>query len=299
LTTATSNGKSELVEPAVARRMWQLLEPIHAVVYFAPETRVAYPEAGLKGGWMGYFASRAAAMGPVPPEMVIATFYNFHPAMVRRAIPDAWTFSTPEKVLRARLQIADLALRRLLGPDIASEHVTAAVGLARHAAEAAEPAGRALFAAHAALPWPDEPHLELWHAATLLREFRGDGHVAALVANEIDGCEAHVMIVADYVMPAAMQRANRGWSEEEWAAAEDRLLARGLMNATGLTDAGRRLRATIEDATDRLALSPFTKLGTAACAELEGHLIEINRGLGGAVPFPNPNPMGLTPAADL
>src|SRR5439155_2470423 len=232
--------------------MWQLLEPVHAVVYFAPETRAACAEAGLKGGWMGYFASRSAAMRPVPPEMVIATFYNFHPKMVRRAIPDAWSFSTPEKVLRARLQVADRALRRLLGPDIESTHVSSAARLARVAAEAAQPTGRPLFAAHAALPWPDETHLQLWHAATLLREFRGAGHVAVLVANEIDGCEAHVLITTDYVMPADMQRANRGWSEEEWSAAEDRLLARGLINASGLTDAGRRLRLAIEDATDRL-----------------------------------------------
>ena len=276
--------------------MWQLLEPIHAVVYFAPEARAAYTEAGLKGGWMGYFASRAAAMGAVPPEMVIATFYNFHPKMVRRAIPDAWTFSTPEKVLRARLEVADLVLRRLLGPDVGNDHVAAAARLARIAAEAAQPAGRPLFAAHAALPWPEQPHLELWHAATLLREFRGDGHVAVLVANEIDGCEAHVLITTDYVMPAEMQRANRGWSEEEWAAAEDRLIARGLLGAGGLTDAGRRLRLAIEDATDRLALPPFTALGETACTELESHLLEVGRGLGQAVPFPNP--MGLTPVAE-
>ena len=276
--------------------MWQLLEPIHAVVYFAPEARAAYTEAGLKGGWMGYFASRAAAMGAVPPEMVIATFYNFHPKMVRRAIPDAWTFSTPEKVLRARLEVADLVLRRLLGPDVGNDHVAAAARLARIAAEAAQPAGRPLFAAHAALPWPEQPHLELWHAATLLREFRGDGHVAVLVANEIDGCEAHVLITTDYVMPAEMQRANRGWSEEEWAAAEDRLIARGLLGADGLTDAGRRLRLAIEDATDRLALPPFTALGETAYTELEAHLLEVGRGLGQAVPFPNP--MGLTPVAE-
>jgi len=285
------------VDQAVARRMWQLVEPVHAVVYFAPEARAAYTDAGLKGGWMGYFASRAAAMGPVPPEMVIATFYNFHPKMVRRAIPDAWSFSTPEKVLRARLQVADLALRRLLGGEVETDHVSGAARLARRAAETAEPVGRALFAAHAALPWPDAPHLELWHAATLLREFRGDGHVAVLVANEIDGCEAHVLITTDYVMPAEMQRANRGWSEEEWAAAEDRLLARGLINASGLTDAGRRLRLAIEDATDRLALAPYRELGAAGCAELERHLLEINRAVGATIPYPNP--MGLTPVADL
>ena len=279
--------------------MWQLLEPVHAVVYFAPESREAYSGAGLKGGWMGYFASRAAAMGPVPPEMVIATFYNFHPRMVRRAIPDAWTFSTPEKVLRARLDVADKALRRLLGREIESDHVRAAADLARRVAEAAEPPGRPLFAAHAALSWPDQTHLVLWHAATLLREHRGDGHVAALLANEIDGLEAHVLIATDYETPAEMQRANRGWSEEEWAAAEDGLLVRGLIDASGLTDAGRRLRARIEDTTDRLALPPFAAVGARDCETLEAHLIEINRILtaGAAVPFPNP--MGLTPASGV
>jgi len=283
----------------IARRMWQLLEPVHAVVYFAPEAREAYAGAGLKGGWMGYFASRAAAMGTVPPEMVTATFYNFHPRMVRRAIPDAWTFSTPEKVLRARLDVADKALRRLLGPEIGGEHVRAAAEIARRVAEAAEPTGRPLFAAHAALPWPDQTHLVLWHAATLLREHRGDGHVATLVVNEIDGLEAHVLIATDYETPAALQRANRGWSEEEWAAAEDRLLARGSIDASGLTDAGRRLRAHIEDTTDRLALPPFAAVGAGDCETLEAHLVEINRILtaGAAVPFPNP--MGLTPAAGV
>jgi helix-turn-helix protein len=290
---------SERMEPALARRMWQLLEPVHAVVYFAPEAREIYAAAGLKGGWMGYFASRAAAMGAVPPEMVIATFYNFHPNMVRRAIPDAWRFSTPENVLRARLDVADKALRRLLGPNVASDHVVAAAEIARQATESADLAGRPLFAAHASLAWPDAPHLVLWHAATLLREFRGDGHVATLLANGIDGCEAHVLITSDFVMPPEMQRENRGWSEEEWTAAEDRLLEHGLIDASGLTDAGRRLRAVIEDTTDRLALSPFAAVGARMCETLEAHLVEINRILtaGAAVPFPNP--IGLTKAAGL
>jgi len=287
------------MDHTVARRMWQLLEPVHAVVYFAPEAREAYTAAGFKGGWMGYFASRAAAMGAVPPEMVIATFYNFHPSMVRRAIPDAWTFSTPDKALRARLDVADAALRRLLGPDVAGEHVAAAAEMARPAAEAADPGGRPLFAAHAALPWPEPAHLVLWHAATLMREFRGDGHVATLLANEIDGCEAHVLITSDGAMPPEMQRANRGWSEEEWAAAEDRLLERGLIDASGLTDAGRRLRATIEDTTDRLALPPFSAIGARDCETLEAHLVEVNRILTAALAVPYPNPMGLPRAAGV
>ena len=299
LTSPMPKGESATMDHTVSRRMWKLLEPVHAVVYFAPEAKAAYAEAGLKGGWMGYFASRAAAMGPVPAEMVIATFYNFHPRMVRRAIPDAWTFSTPEKVLSARLDVADRALHRLLEREIESDHISAAAEIARRAAEAAEPQGRPLFAAHTALPWPDTPHMVLWHAATLLREHRGDGHVAMLLANEIDGLEAHVIKAAEEGTPAEILRANRGWSEEEWAAAEDRLLERGLIDASSLTDAGRKLRAQIEDATDRLALPPFAAIGPGDCETLETHLVEINRLLTAGVAVPFPNPMGLTPAAGV
>src|SRR5215203_3932842 len=138
---------------AMAREMWRALETLHMTVYWAPEPRDAYRQAGLRGGWMGYFASRSAAMGPVPAEVVMATFYNFHPRMVRRAIPDAWGFASPQRVLAARLEAAEAA------------------GLVRRAMEGQDPAGRPLFADHAALPWPEAAHLALWHGATLYREF--------------------------------------------------------------------------------------------------------------------------------
>src|SRR5215218_3445746 len=138
-------------------------------------------------------ASRSAAMGPVPAEVVVATFYNFHPRMVHRAIPDAWGFAPPEAVLAARLEGADAALRRLLGGWAEGPEAAEAAALGRRAMEGRDPAGRPLFAAHAALGWPEEPHLALWHAATLYREFRGDGHVACLLADGVDGCEAHVL----------------------------------------------------------------------------------------------------------
>lgn len=183
------------------RRMWQRLEAYHAVVYFVPEKKAAYEAAGLKGGWMGYFAGRAAPLGPVPAEVVTALFYNFHPRMVARAIPDAWAFSTPARVLEARLAAVDAGLRRLLGEAVAEPELGAAAEFAAAAAESPDPAGRPLFAANAALEWPDEPHLRLWHAATLLREHRGDGHVAALVAGGLDGCEAHLTLAATGAVP--------------------------------------------------------------------------------------------------
>ena len=275
----------------VARRMWQALETLHMTVYFAPEPRDAFRQAGLRGGWMGYFASRSAPMGPVPPEVVVATFYNFHPRMVHRAIPDAWGFATPERVLAARYQGADAALRRLLGGWVEGPEVREATSLARTAMEGQDPSGRPLFAAHAALPWPEPPHLALWHAATLYREFRGDGHVACLTVEGVDGCEAHVLAAAAGQLPGSFLRQYRGWSEEEWAAAVRRLRDRGWVEEDGsLTEAGRAGREGREGRTDDLAMAPWDHLGEASCARLLDllqkpvHLIVE----GGGVPFPNP-----------
>lgn len=277
--------------PPVARRMWQALETLHMTVYFTPEPREAYRQAGLRGGWMGYFASRSAAMGPVPAEVVMATFYNFHPRMVRRAIPDAWGFAPPERVLAARLEGADTALRRLLGGWADGPEAAEAAALARRAMEGQDPAGRPLFGAHAALPWPEPPHLALWHAATCYREFRGDGHVACLLADDVGGLEAHVVAAGAGQLPAGILREYRGWSEEEWAEAAGRLQARGWLGADGtLTEAGRAARDARERRTDDLATAPWTRLGPAGCDRLLALLAEPVRRVveGGGVPFPNP-----------
>jgi hypothetical protein len=274
-----------------ARRMWQALETLHMTVYFAPEPRDAFRRAGLRGGWMGYFASRSAAMGPVPAEVVMATFYNFHPRMVRRAIPDAWGFAPPERVLAARYEGADAALRRLLGPWVEGAEVAQAAALARQAMEGRDPSGRPLFAAHAALPWPTEPHLALWHGATLYREFRGDGHVACLTVDGIDGCEAHVLAAGAGQLPGSVLREYRGWSDEEWAAAVERLRARGWVEADGsLTAAGRAARDAREGRTDDLATAPWDHLGPDACARLLALLDRPVRLVveAGGIPFPNP-----------
>jgi hypothetical protein len=279
--------------------MWRALETLHMTVYFAPEPRDAYRRAGLRGGWMGYFASRAAAMGPVPAEVVMATFYNFHPRMVRRAIPDAWGFAPPETVLAARFEGIDAALRRLLGGWAEGPEAVEAAALARTAMEGRDPSGRPLFAAHATIPWPEEPHLALWHAATLYREFRGDGHVACLLSEGIDGCEAHVLAAGAGQLPGSFLREYRGWSEEEWAAAAGRLAARGWVEGDGsLTEAGRAAREAHERRTDDLAMAPWRHLGDDGCARLLGLLDRPVRLVveGGGVPFPNP--VGLpAPAA--
>lgn len=280
-------------EPAVARRLWRTLEPLHAVVYFAPEARDHYTEAGLRGGWMGYFASRSAPMGPVPATVVTATFFNFAPAMVGRAIPDAWSFSTPGRVLAARLAIADAALRRLLGDTVGSAEVTEAAELARAATEDLTTGGRPLFGGHVALDWPDEPHLQLWHAATLLREHRGDGHVAVLTSEDISGLEAHVLIVDEGVVPRARVQSARGWTDAQWEGAVEGLRSRGLLAGDELTDEGRDLRTRVEARTDRLAVAPYRNVGSHRTERLHDLVRPLALRIIDEGGLPIPNPMGV------
>ncbi|MGH9073204.1 MAG: SCO6745 family protein [Acidimicrobiales bacterium] len=279
------------MDPALARRLWTAIEPYHVLVYFAPEARGAYRQIGLKGYWMGYFASRAAPMGPVPPEVVTATFFNFHPAMVRRAVPDAWSFAPLDRILAARSEVADAALRRILGEDVASPAVREAAQLGRQAAEAADPAGRPLFAGHASLPWPDDPHLALWHAATLLREHRGDGHTASLLTSGLDGCQAHVTLVAAGGQVRGTIQPNRGWSDEDWGRAEDDLRRRGWLDAGGaLTQVGREGREAVEHRTDELAMGPWERAGAGATERLVELVTPLSARIvaSGEVPVPNP-----------
>ena len=279
-----------------SRQAWKMLEPYHAMIYFAPEAREAFAAAGLKGYWMGYFASRGAPLGAAPAEVITATFYNFHPRMVRKAIPDAWRFSTPEKIIATRLGAADTALRRLLGEElIASAGIAEAAKLAREALEGCNLAGRALFAAYCGLEWPEEPHLILWHAATLLREYRGDGHVIALLVSGLDGCEAHLTLIGDGIASREVLQPSRGWNDEEWAAAHARLAARGLLDEAGkLTPAGKQLRQQVEDLTDRLAFAPWQHLGETRY----NRLLQLMDPLSGRIVeqkgIPVPNPMGIS-----
>jgi hypothetical protein len=260
------------LDPFVARKTWRTLEPLHGFVYFSPDAEPAYTAAGLKPGRQGYFASRSAPMGAVSAEVVIATFFNFHPGLVRSVIPDAWSRATPAEVLDARLTVADTGLRRMLGDDgVASAELAEAAALARRAAEVAceRPEGRPLFAGHASLPWPSEPHLVLWHAQTLLREFRGDVHIAAMTAQGLTGLEALICHAASGDVPAETLRTTRAWSEEEWASGVAALAERGVVDADGaFTDAGRRGREEVERLTDEGAVAPYAVLGEDGCERL-------------------------------
>ena len=256
------------MEPVMARKMWRTLEPYHGLIYFAPEATAAYEALGVMG-FDGYFASRAAPMGAVPAEVVVATFFNFNPAIVHHAIPAAWATTTPEQLLAARLTAAGEALRRAAGDQLDDPSVARAAGQARTAAEACTAAGRPLYAGHAGLPWPDEAPLALWHAITLLREFRGDGHIACLVEAGLGGLDALVFHAASGEVPRSALQASRQWDDAAWAAAVEGLAERGLVEPDGgFTDAGATLRQHVEDRTDALALPPWEALGEEGCDEL-------------------------------
>jgi hypothetical protein len=279
--------------------MWQLTETLHAVVYFAPERRDIYAAAGLKGGWMGYFASRAAAMGPVGPGVVTATFYNFAPGIVARAIPDAWRFSTVEDVLAARFEVVDRALKRLLAEEIDGDDLKTAAELGLGATLSLDTSGRPLYAAHAALEVPTVPHLVLWHATALLREHRGDGHVAVLTAEDIDGCEANVLMAAEGLVSEREQPSFRGWSDEEWGAAKARLRERELMDESGMTPRGKETRARIEARTDELAAPVVENLGRKDYERFTTIMSRLQKIILARAEIPFPNPIGVPAPAQI
>ena len=261
------------MEPSVSRSCWKTLEPVHATVYFAPEPQEEYAALGfdLKANRAaGYFPARAAAMGAVDPGVVRAAFFNFSALAVAFGMDKAWETATPEQLVAARYRGVDRALRRLCGELLDGPEVAEAVELARTACEGCTPEGRPLYAGNASLPWPDLPHLQLFHAVTLLREFRGDGHVAALVVEGIGGLEAAVMHVAQGdSWTREPLRKTRAYSTEEWDAAVQQLRARGwLDDAEQFTDAGREVRSRIEDRTDVLALPAWERLGEDSCRRL-------------------------------
>jgi len=277
---------------STARSMWTLFEPVHAVTYFAPEARSAFEQAGLRGFWRGYFASRAAPLGAVGATVVTASFFNFAPAFVARAIPGVWELLTPEDALQVRAAGAAEALGRLLaGREAAAD---TAADLLWQAIGELDFSGRVLAAANAALPLPGEVSpgaaalARLWQAATVLREHRGDGHFAALAAADIDGCEAVALRCCLDLRRQDLQPV-RGWTDRAWDDALSRLTQRGWVGADGeLTSAGREAHVAVENATDWAAARPWSRLSPETTAELVTVLTPLAQACASALPYPNP-----------
>jgi Helix-turn-helix family len=276
----------------LARRFWAAIEPIHAVVYFAPGPLEAARKTGLRGFWMSYFASRVAPLGPLPASAVEAMTYGFAPAMVARAIPDAWKFAAPRDVLDARLASAPAALREHAGEHLRGPAAELA-DLLWEGVAGCRFDGRPLAAAWAGVPRPADPVGALWLAATVLREHRGDGHVLAGVAHGLRGLDATVTFAATGAITRAAIQPTRGWSDEDWARSSRRLRARGLLDAGGrLTKTGGALRREVEDLTDRLAAGPVERLGSSGVERAIELATPASRHLMDAGVIPVPNPIG-------
>ncbi|MGW6014211.1 SCO6745 family protein [Streptomyces sp. NPDC055210] len=277
------------------RQMWHLIEPLHAVLYYAPEVSEEAAALGfaVEERWASYFPLRAAPLGAVGSGQVASAFYSFSPRMVAEHMGPAWGIASPGAVVEARERGVDRAYREIFGDRVDSPELAEAAALARRAAESVDPAGRPLAAANAELPWPESPHRQLWHAATILREHRGDGHLAALLVADLDPVESLVSFAA--IGAASVERfESRGWSAEEWSAARQRLVARGLLAEDGTaTDAGRALRQAVERQTDELALAPWRALGSDATGRLADLLGEFWVAVLGSGLLPSETTLGI------
>ncbi len=250
----------------LSRQAQAAFEPFTAMIFFAPEAFARFKTLGLRGR-QSYFCSRSAPLGKLPGEVVAALFYNFNPAFVKEQVDGGWAIAAPEAVLLERTLAVTEALQRLLAPGEGAEedlngNVQQALPLVRKAAAGLPVRGRPLFAGHAAMPWPDEPNAALWHGVNLLREFRGDGHIAALLSEQIDAVEAILLQVAfSPRLPLHFLTRSRAWDVEDVGAGERRLAERGLLQDGVLTEKGREIRERIELITDRLDSRPFENLG--------------------------------------
>ena len=252
--------KENNLQTQIARAMFQVYEPIVLTGSGAPELQTICKQLGLSEHRMSYYAVRAAALGRVAAEVVSATFYHHTVEMVSPAIPLAWSIASPERIVAARFEAVDQALRRLLPQQIESAEIVEAVELVREAMVGCSIAGRPLFAAHAALPWPSEPHVALWHGLNLFREHRGEGHTSAVMAARLTPEQTAPLLIA--ATGEARDGRSWRWPDDVWNQAVDELQERGWLDDAGvLTDEGLAARTRIEDETDGLALGPWFQLG--------------------------------------
>jgi hypothetical protein len=260
----------------MARRMFELVEPIGVIPYSADEPNQAMFALGFTDYWDTYFAGRAAPLGLVPAEVVDALFYNFAPGEVARHIPKVWSTTTPEAAIAARRRGCVQALRTILGDDVGSPTFARAAELLLVAATSAPVEGRPMYAALRALPVPDEVVARLFHAASLLREHRGDGHIAALMVEGVGGLEAHVLLALDMGMPAHQFGRVHHLPAAQLVAVIEAMRDRGLIGDDGwLSEAGRAVKQRVEAVTDDLAARPYEGLEPSELTELVAALEPI------------------------
>ncbi len=274
------------MEPAESHHLVRAFEPVWGTCMRGPELLEAF--SGFEGvvGLGRYFATRSAPLGAVPAEVVTAAFYNFAKEAIGPHIPAAWQVASPQQFLDAEFLGVGAALRRALA-DLPNLLVAEAAATLRSAALAAaeHPEGRVLFAARSAMEWPDEPHLVLFHSQMMLREYRGDGHIAVLVSEGLSGAEAFALHLATGPdLPVDLWRPSRSWPEETWQESLDSLQERGWLTGDGLvaTDEGRRARLAIEHATDVVDMLPYEAIGADGRDRLRAAAVTISEALDAA-----------------
>ncbi len=273
------------------RAFWQAVEAIHDVVYFAPDARERFEALGLMGFWMGYVASRSAALGTPSATTVTALFHGFSPALIGRALPDAWSLASRDDILAARLDLA----RDALAPALEGAETAKIARELRLVTRGLDFAGKPLAAAHLDLPAPEDVVGQIWHAATVIREYRGDCHIAVLTAAGLDGATANALAAVAGLVPVE-QRERRGWTEDQWSDAVGRLGVRGWVDVSGaITGTGRAARAQIEDTTDRVCAAGFDRESTARAISVEDAIVAVARSIGelGVIRYPNPTGVPL------
>lgn len=272
---------------ALARALHTVTEPFHSLMYFSPEVQQQLGDLGLEPRAQGYFALRAAPMGRVGPGAAAATFYNFNPAVFAHMFPSTWDLAAPQDVLQARATGIQQTYERIAAPVEGLEDAT---GLACEAVDGMSMPGRPLAAANADVDPTGMPFADLWQAVAVLREHRGDGHIAALVTRDVGAVEALVLFSAwqAAVSRRFLQR-SRLWDDAAWADAEESLRIRGWMDGDGsLTDAGRQVRDDVEADTDRLAAAPYARLGEDRCRRLFGLVHPLVVAIAEAEAYPRP-----------
>lgn len=211
------------------------------------------------------YLTRSAAMRTDNPAVVWSAFFNPHPDTFYRLIPSSWEITTFDAVLAAQADAIDKPFAEAVASMEPGElHELADLCRIACVAANANAEGRPLFAGLASLPFPTEDHMMVWHAARLLREHRGDGHIAALVVEGLGRVDALVVHAAMLPGFADGLRRSRRWSMDEWNESMVSLRKRGWLtddDEPTFTDEGRARRQWIEDRTNELAAVAFDDIG--------------------------------------
>lgn len=268
--------------------MQAVTSPVHGFIYFAPEAAEEYGAVGVEGTG-GYFASRAAAMGPVGPAMVVATFFNFCPDVVGASMAGVWERVDPADLQEARWRAAGRVLDRVGSEALAGRELDEAIDLAEGVCDGVGYEGKPLAAANRALPLPDEPLVRLWQLVTIMREWRGDAHIAALQSTPLTAVEALVLHAGTGTVPVRFLKSSRAWPEDVWRATSEDLAARGLVDADGAcTPDGTAFREEIEHRTDVASLPLWDAIGEGPTARLDELLVPVRDALVASGAFGRP-----------